>query len=396
MKFQTALCAVLLASLACGPIEIAPPDQPTPDAPVAPTAPCADVRCATGTRCEPATGACVVDECVAAGAVCGDVGGRSCGTCPDGATCATSRNACVRRVARLPFAEFTRSAVVAGDRLYSAGPARRDDEDSSLVELTLSTGETRVLASGESVTSPLASNGTHLFWTGDTGLRKLPIGGESSTIVTDRLRYCSSLLTTRTRAFCGYGGNARYGVDAFGIKSVALGGGAVEWPVSFLNYPQMSLVGNLLFYVGTTDNHYSFGNLGVLALDDGSTQQLVSGGALDSGFVLADDRAFYFVRRDGARATLVRASFEGGEGVDLLESEGFGRRTVVSTGDAIWSFSTVGGVAGLHHVATTGGAPGTLVTAADLGGVEHVDDLFESAGGWLLVSGLDVWAVFRP
>ncbi|MFZ5470121.1 MAG: hypothetical protein ACOZIN_11855 [Myxococcota bacterium] len=358
---------------------------------------CAKVSCGAGQRCEEATGACVANACSAAGAVCGSLGGVLCGTCPTSSTCSQTQKACVEKLATLPFADFVGSSTLAGERLFAAGPPTTGSSNSNVVELTLSTGQVRTLATQLESCSPLSANGTHLFWATTSGLSRVALGGTTIEPVSGLFSTCTSLLASSQQVFCGLGGNAKYGVDAFGVQSVPVSGGSAQQVVSFLNYPSLSLVGTFLFHLGTSDNYYSYAHLGVTDLSDGFQQTLVSGGILDSHFLLTDAQAYYFVREDGAQQTLVRTAFDAAQGTDLFTGEGLRYQCSVATGTEVWTFADVGGNQGLFRVPVSGGTPERVLSAADVGGdLYEVTSLHRRGNEWLVVSGTEVYRVFRP
>lgn len=359
---------------------------------------CAQLQCGAGLRCDAAQGQCVPDPCTAAGAVCGTVDGVVCGTCPGTSTCAATRKACIEQTATLPLSEYTTSSVAVGDRLYAAGPDAKGSTTSTLVEVTLSTGAVRTIAEGITLRSPLAHNGAHLFWTDAQGLRRLPVGGSAIDTLPGLTGSCAALLASATQVHCGTGGDAKYGVSYYGIKTVPSGGGTATWTVQNLNYPRMSLISTLLFYVGTTDNYYSFGNLGVTDVSDGFQQWLVSGGALDAYFILTDADAYYFVRKDSAGRTLVRTPYAAATSVDLVTADGFDMSTTVSTGTDIWTVAKIDGALGLHRIPVANpAAREAWLSAADLGeGAWGPDALFRTESGWTFITGTQVRRAVPP
>ena len=357
---------------------------------------CDHADCGPGMRCEPTTGQCVVDPCTQAGAVCGTVQGAQCGTCPEESACASTQKACIETVGTLPFAQHAYKTAVAGTTLYAAGPATQGATTLSLAELSLATGTVRTIATEQTIRSPLSHNGSNLYWVDSAGLQRLGADGATIESIPGLANWCNSLVVSSTTAFCGIGGDAKYGVSYYGVKSLPLKGGSAAWVVSSLNYPRMALQKNLLFYVGTTDNYYSFGKVGVTDVSDGFQQWLVSGGALDSDFILADAGAYYFVSDDGNAQTLVRVAYSEASGKELLTGKGIRSETTVAEGSEVVTVAEVAGVKGVYRVSTeTKGTPALWLSAADLGG-DSVEWLWRVENDWVFVTGTQVRRAFVP
>ena len=358
---------------------------------------CSGVSCSAGQRCEPSTGACVASACSAAGAVCGVVDGQTCGTCPGTSVCASTKKQCVETVASIPI-QYVMSTVLVGDRLFVSGLSSLQATGRDLTVVDLTTRQTQVLATA-TVLSPLATNGTSVFWTDTTGVRRLTPGSTTPTTISGLSGYCADLLVTSQEVYCGYGGSARYGVDAFGIKRMPLSGGTFTWAKRFLNSARMAFAAPYLLYVGTTDNSSSFGNLGAFDTSDNTDQVLASGGILDSRFIMADDDAFYFVRNQSG-ATIERMPYTATQGTDLVTSEnGLARDSTVLQGGTLFTVAKVGGVEGLWQVPVA--APTTrsmVLTATDLKVTPQagVSNLHAQGTGWLFVTGSTVYRTVSP
>ena len=333
------------------------------------------------------SGQCQRSPCAEAGAVCGMVQGTNCGTCPSSASCSVDQRQCIETVATITASVGVTGATVAGNSLYlSVAQAA----DVSVVEVNLSTRTRRDLATGEQRLSPLASNGSHLFYASSTGLHRVAIGGTNVESVTGISGSCYSLLADAQYVYCGEGGDPRYGVSSYGIRRLPVTGGVRSTVVSYLNYPSMAKEGNLLFHVGTTDNYASFAVMGVTDLNDMSGQSLVSGGPLGSRFVLADSSAFYFL--DGANLT--RAPFDNTTTPPLAVVSGLRRETTVADGSAVFAIGEVATKGGLYRLPINGGAAQKIADAADFGGdVGEVVALLRSDARWLIVTSSAVYAV---
>ncbi|MBE2249038.1 MAG: hypothetical protein IAE78_05755 [Myxococcus sp.] len=353
---------------------------------------CAGVTCAASERCEPTTGACVMSACARAGAVCGVVDGQACGTCPGTSVCASTRQQCLETVATVPV-QYVFSTALVGDRLFVTGVTSLQANGRDLYVVDLVTKQTQRLAMG-TVLSPVATNGTSVFWTEAMGARRLGPGETQPTTISGLNGYCADLLVTSQHLFCGYGGSARLGVSGFGIKRVPLAGGAVTWVKEFLNSARMALGAPYLFYVGTTDNFASFATLGAIDTTDGSDQVLVSGGALDSRFIMVDADAYYFVSNQTG-ATLTRMPFTAAQSTDLVTSEsGLSRDTTVLQGDSLFTVAKVGGVEGLWRVPVANPSGRSLVlSAADLKVTAQTStsNLHATSGDWVFVTGSTVY-----
>jgi hypothetical protein len=325
------------------------------------------------------SGQCEVDACAQAGAVCGSIGGTSCGTCANGAACSADQRRCIETVAT---AADLSGAVVAGDSLYLSVAG------TSIVEVNLTSGARRDVATGEQRISPLTANGSHLFYASATGLHRVAIGTTLVESVMGLSGSCTSLLADAQHVYCGTGGDPRYGVSYFGIDRVPVGGGVRSDVVGSLNYPRMAKWQNLLFHVGTTDNYSSFAVMGVTDLNDMSGQSLVSGGPLGSRFVLADSAAFYFL--DGQKLT--RAPYDNSMAPALAEVTQLRQETTVADGSAVFAIGEAGGQGGLYKLPVTGGPAEKLVGEADLGGdSSDVVALLKSGDRWLVVTSSAVY-----
>ncbi|MFZ5442458.1 MAG: hypothetical protein ACOZQL_20785 [Myxococcota bacterium] len=344
--------------------------------------------CSGGARCM--AGQCMVDVCAQAHAVCGTVQGMSCGTCPGTSSCSADQRRCIEKVATLSGATYVLSAAATSSALYVS---LSDGTSTSVAALDLATGARTDLETGATRVSPLATNGTHLFYASSTGLHRVAAGSTSVENLTGLSGSCSSLLADAQFVYCGVGGDPRYGVDAYGIDRLPVAGGTRTRLVSFLNYPRMAKVDNLLFHIGTTDNYSSFAVLGVTDLNDRSGQSLVSGGALDSDFILADQAAYYFLQSTGSTWTLTRVPFDNTANRDLLSSTGLRRETTVTDGAAVWTIAEVNGQSGLFRLPIGGGME-KVVDVADLGGRrDAISALLPSPGGWLVVTPTVVYRV---
>ena len=341
--------------------------------------------CSGSDRCT--NGQCVVNPC--AQAVCGTVQGTSCGTCAGTSTCSVDQRQCIEKVATLTGTTGVMHGAVAGNSLYLS---LAHASDTSVVEVDLTTGTQRNLKTGELRVSPLASNGSHLFYASSTGLHRVAVGSTTVEDLSGLAGTCSSLLADAQHVYCGVGGDPRLGVSYFGIDRGPVGGGVRTDVVSYLNYPAMAKVGNLLFHVGTTDNYASFAVMGVTDLNDMSGQSLVSGGALDSNFVLADSDAFYFL----GEGKLTRAPFDNSASRELAATTWLRQETTVADGSAVFAISSIGGHGGLYRLAITGGAE-KLVDVADLGGnLDAISALFKSGTSWVVVTNTAVYRVRAP
>jgi hypothetical protein len=358
---------------------------------------CTGVSCSAGQRCEETSGLCVASACSAAGAVCGVVDGQTCGTCPGTSVCTSTKKHCVETVASVPI-QYVMSTALVGDRLFVSGLSSLQANGRDLYAVDLTTKQTQLLATA-TVLSPLASNGTSVFWTDTTGVRRLTPTSTTPTTLTGLSGYCADLLVTNQEVFCGYGGSARYGVDAFGIKRMPLTGGAFTWAKQFLNSARMAFSAPYLLYVGTTDNYSSFGNLGAFDTSDNTDQVLASGGMLESRFIMADDNAFYFVRNQSG-ATIQRMPYTATQGTDLLTSEsGIARDTTVLQGSNLFTVAKVGGVEGLWQVPlSTPTARSVVLSAAELKVTAQtsVSNLQSQGAGWLFVTGSTVYRTVSP
>lgn len=344
--------------------------------------------CSGSSRCM--NGQCLVDACAQAGAVCGTLNGTSCGTCAGDSTCSTDRRQCIETLATITAATGVTGAVVAGNALYLSVA---ETSNASIVEVDLTSSARRDVATGELRVSPLATNGSHLFYASSTGLHRVALGTTTVENLPGLNGSCFSLLADGQHVYCGVGGDPRFGLDAFGIDRLPVTGGARTDVRSSLNYPRMAKWQNLLFHVGTTDNFSSFAVMGVTDLNDMSAQSLVSGGPLGSRFVLADSAAFYFL--DGAKLT--RAPYDNSMSPVLAEVSGLRQETTVADGSAVFGIGEIGGVGGLYKVPVTGGAAEKLIDEADFGGdVGEVVALLKGTDRWLIVTSTKVFRVRVP
>lgn len=359
---------------------------------------CAGVTCATGQRCEPMTGACVADACAQANAVCGVVGGQSCGTCPGTSACASTKTACVETVAAVPL-QYINSTALVGGRLFLEGSNSTSAMGRDLYAVDLVTKQVESLATG-TVRSPLATSGQAVFWTDSTGVRRLAgAPGSQPSTITGLADWCTDLLVTAQHVYCSVGGSPRYGVSAFGIKRLPIAGGTWTWARSSLNYARLAWAAPYLFYVGSTDNFSSFKVLGAVDTTNADDQTVVSGGPLDGSFVMVDENAFYFVENATGGAKLNRAPFAGGASTVVLTGQWLDRKTTVLSGDAVFSVAKVGGVDGLWRAPLTQpGTPALVLSGADLGvtTTRSTTQLHAHGGGWLFVTGSSVQRTVGP
>jgi len=329
--------------------------------------------------------------------VCGVVDGQTCGTCPGSSVCASTKKQCLETVASVPM-QYVFSTALVGDRLFVSGTSSLQATGRDLYVIDLATKQTQRLATA-ALQSPLATNGTSVFWTETTGARRLAAGSTTPTTITGLNGYCADLLVTGQHLYCGYGGSARLGVSGFGIKRLPLAGGTVTWVKEFLNSPRMAFAAPYLFYVGTTDNYSSFGNLGVYDTTDGMDQVLASGGVLDSRFIMVDDDAFYFVRNQTG-ATLERMPYTATQSTDLITSEsGLSRDSTVLQGGSLFTVAKVGGVEGLWKVPLAAPTTRSVVLSADdlkVTSQASVASLHSQGAGWLFVTGSTVYRTVAP
>jgi len=161
----------------------------------------------------------------------------------------------------------------------------------------------------------------------------------------------------------------------------------------------MAFAAPYLFYVGTTDNYSSFGNLGVYDTTDGMDQVLASGGVLDSRFIMVDDDAFYFVRNQTG-ATLERMPYTATQSTDLITSEsGLSRDSTVLQGGSLFTVAKVGGVEGLWKVPLAAPTTRSVVLSADdlkVTSQASVASLHSQGAGWLFVTGSTVYRTVAP
>ncbi|MBL8919733.1 MAG: hypothetical protein JNJ54_12775 [Myxococcaceae bacterium] len=358
---------------------------------------CANVTCPGTQRCEPATGQCIADACSQAGAICGVVNGQTCGACPQGSTCSAARTTCIEAVATLP-AQYVHSVALIGAQLYVTSTASLNQSARDLSAIDLSTKQVRPLASNV-VLSPLATANGSLLWGEAMGLRRLEQSATQPVTIAGLDSGCSDLVVMGAFAYCSVGGNARYGVSSFGIKKLPLAGGTATFVKSYLNYARLAAVAPYLFYVGTTDNQYSFKTLGAVDSRDGTDQVVLSGGVLDSGFVLADPDAYYFVEYGNSTATLGRVPFDATTTTPLVSGTGFRRDTTVLRAGELFTVAKVGTQEGLWRIPLAAPSSRSLVlTSTDLqwtanGGPSHV---LANGSGWLFVSGATVYRTVTP
>ena len=120
--------------------------------------------------------------------MCGTVDGQLCGTCPGATTWSSTRQACLETVATLPFSSYVSGAALSGDALYVSGPPSSSANTRTLVELNLASGQVRTLGTGLTYLSPLAVNGTHLFYATGTGVSRIPHGATTPDALTGRAK----------------------------------------------------------------------------------------------------------------------------------------------------------------------------------------------------------------
>lgn len=359
---------------------------------------CTGVTCGSGQWCEPTTGQCQADACTQANAVCGVVNGQTCGTCPGGSVCSSTKRLCVEAVATLPNTQYVSSAVLAGDQLFVTTTASLNQSARDLTAVDLTSKQTRTVARGK-VYSPLTVKNGTVFWGEATGLRRLDPGMTTPTTIPGLDYGCSDLVVSGQFLYCGIGGDARYGLSGLGIKKLPLAGGTATWARSYLNFPHLAAVGQYVFYIGTTDNQYSFKNLGAYDTTANDDQVVVSGGSLDSKFVMADTDAFYFVEYRNNDAVLARAPFDSQSAIDLLKGSGIQRETTVLQPSDVFTIAKVGMEEGLWKVSLTNPAERSLVlNMADLHGTSQAvpSHLLARADGWLFISGTTVYRTVAP
>lgn len=360
--------------------------------------PCAGVTCGQGQRCEPTTGQCQADACTQANAVCGVVNGQTCGTCPGGSVCSSTKRLCIETVATLPNTQYVFSAVIAGDQLFVATTASLNQGARDLVAVDLTSKQPRSVATGK-VFSPLTVKNGSVFWGEAMGLRRLDRGMTTPSTIPGLDYGCSDLVVSGQFIYCGIGGDARYGLSGLGIKKLPVAGGVATWARSYLNFPHLAAVGQYVFYVGTTDNQYSFKNLGAYDTTANDDQVVVSGGSLDSKFVMADTNAFYFVEYRNADAVLARAPFDSTTSIDLLKGSSIQRETTVLQASAIFTIAKVGAEQGLWKVSLNDPAQRALVLNwSDLHGTaqDGPSHLLSLGDGWLFISGSTVYRTVAP
>jgi hypothetical protein len=338
--------------------------------------------CAGTDRCM--SGQCQPSPCAQAGLVCGVLNGNTCGTCTGTSTCSIDQRQCIETVTTISAATGITSAALASNTLYLSVAG---STSSSIVEVDLASGTRRDVTTGERI-SPLAVNGSHLFYASSTGLHRVALGSVTVENLSGLNGSCYSLLADAQHVYCGVGGDPRLGVSYYGIDRLPVGGGVRTDVVSYLNYPSMAKVGNLLFHVGTTDNFSSFAVMGVTDLNDMSAQSLVSGGPLGSRFVLADAAAFYFL--DGQ--TLTRAPFDNSPSKALAAVGWLRQETTIADGSSVVAVGEVNGVGGLYRLPIGGGAAVKLADEADFGGnSDDVTAILKSGDRWLVVTSSSVY-----
>lgn len=358
---------------------------------------CAGVTCPGSQRCEPTTGRCVADACSQAGAVCGVVNGQTCGTCPGGSTCSATKTTCIEAVATLP-AQYVHSVALIGTQLYVTSTMSLSQAARDLSAVDLTTKQVRAVATS-SVLSPLTTSNGALYWGEAMGLRRLDQGASQPVQLAGLDSGCSDLVVMGQFAYCGIGGNARYGVSSFGIKKLPLTGGTATFVKSYLNYPRLVGVAPYLFYIGTTDNQYSFKTLGAVDTTDGTDQVVLSGGVLDSSFVMADTDAYYYVEYGSSTATLGRVPFDATTTTPLVSGTGFMRDTTVLRSGELFTVAKIGTQEGLWRVPFSApSSPSLVLSNVDLqwtanGGPSH---LLANGAGWLFVSGNTVYRTLTP
>ncbi len=351
--------------------------------------------CGANQQCT--AGRCQVDVCGAQHAVCGTIQGQSCGTCPGTSTCSSDQQHCIEHIATLPFDRFSISAALAGDRVYVTGEPTANDPNKTLLEVTLSTGATRTILSGEPALSPLTTNATHLIFATGTGIKKLAFGSTQVDSITGMSGTCYSVLATAQRVFCSIAGNPRIGVSDLGIRSLPTGGGTWSWVDQGINFVAMARVENLLFSIGSTDNYASFKVVSVTDLNDMSGQSLASGGALDGSFMLADREAWYYVAQATSGTSgseLTRMPFDNSASQVMARStSGFRQNLSLADVSDVYTVATVNGDSGLYRLPRSG-TPTKLISLADLGGdAGNITAMFRTADGWVFVVGTQVLRV---
>lgn len=347
---------------------------------------CTGVTCAMGQRCEPSTGRCMADACSRASAVCGVVDGQACGVCPGGSVCSTSKTACIETVATVP-ARFVDSTALVGTTLYVTGFDSTSAQGRDLYAVDLTTKQVQRVASG-TVLSPVRASGQTVLWAELNGLRRLQAGSTTPTTITGTTGQCTDLLEAGGFIYCSIGGDPRFGVSSFGIRRIPSAGGPFTWTKQFLNRARLAFVAPFIFYVGTTDNFSSFSHLGAVDPTDGLDQVVVSGGSLQSDFVLASREGYFFVER-GAQSTLTQVPFDSETARAVLTGDGFDRASTVLQGGDVFTVTKVGPTLGLWRVPLSNPTSRTLtLTAADLSAtdLERPTGLHPVGSGWLFVT----------
>jgi hypothetical protein len=287
---------------------------------------------------------------------------------------------------------------VSGDQLYLTSTTSLNQSARDLLAVNLTTKQTRTVAS-QTVLSPLAVGGGSVFWAERTGLRRLTSPTATPTTISGLDYGCSDLLVSGQALYCGIGGDARYGVSSFGIKKLPLAGGTATWTKTYLNYPHLAAIGQYVFYVGTTDNQYSFKTMGAWDTSMNDDMPLVSGGSLDSSFVMADAYSFYFVEYPGTEAVLHRVLFDTNADVQVASGTGFLKDTTVLQSGALVTIAKLGAEEGLWQVGLTAPSTRTLVlSAADLKktattGPSHVR---ATSDGLVFITGNTVYRTVAP
>ncbi|MDX2015897.1 MAG: hypothetical protein SFW67_37230 [Myxococcaceae bacterium] len=347
---------------------------------------CTGVTCATGQRCEPSTGQCLADACSRAGAVCGVVDGQTCGVCPGGSVCSASKTACIETVATVP-ARYVDSTALVGTTLYVTGFDSTSAQGRDLYAVDLTTKQVQRVASG-TVLSPVRASGQTVLWAELNGLRRLPAGSTTPTTITGTTGQCTDLVEAGGFIYCSIGGDPRFGVSSFGIRRIPSAGGPFTWTKQFLNRARLAFVAPFVFYIGTTDNSSSFANLGAVDTSDGMDQVVVSGGALQSNFVLASQQGFFFVE-SGAQSKLTQVPFDSPMERVLLTGDWFDRASTVLQGGDVFTVTKVGPTLGLWRVPLANvGARSLTLTAADLQATdqERPEAVYPQGSGWLFVT----------
>lgn len=336
--------------------------------------------CGAGLVCD--VNRCVADGCAREQARCGTVDGVSCGTCAGGAVCTANQRGCLEEILTLPM-KYPSRGHLAANMLYVTGQDA-DFENTSVVAVNVTTKETTTLYSGDALVSEFAASATHLYFATNGTLHRVALGATAAEEVGDFGDACYGLAIDDTHAFCGTGGDFRF-ISDFGIIRMTLAGSGHEQIVSYVNRVRVALSGNLVFYMGTTDNYYSVGRLGAVGKNGEEDQALVTGGALDSGYIAADANAYYWKARENDGFQLHRTTFTGADTVLVDTAQGL--ETVRLGADSVLVDAKLSSGEGVFRVPFAGGAPELVVAKSDLGTEGWVSFVAQEAGATWIVFG---------